>query len=220
MSEEKKLEEFPQEKLQTFEHDGKTYGGTSMNEENSVEMPEGEVLCQVDYNVTLKEEDKAFRLFQKLYVRKANIIKTIVMGLVFAVFLVQFLDNKNSYISLIGMTIAVVGLFVTWYNPVAIRKGLMKALAPLENDKYIFKLYVDAFTIETVIDESEFEEGEERIYPPPRVVWKEKSDFEVFELEDMFCIIMKKETIYVLPKRCMNEKKAELIRGELLKKID
>ena len=218
MSEEKKLEEFPQEKLQTFEHDGKTYGGTSMNEENSVEMPEGEVLCQVDYNVTLKEEDKAFRLFQKLYVRKANIIKTVVLLCVFGVFFAQFLSNKSDYVSIIAMTIAVVGLFVTWYNPVAIRKGLMKALAPLENDKYIFKLYGDAFTIETVIDESEFEEGEERIYPPPRVVWKEKSDFEVFELEDMFCIIMKKETIYVLPKRCMNDEKAELIRSELLKK--
>ncbi len=219
MSEEKKLDEFNEkEELSTFEHDGKTYGGTSLNEDNSIEMPKGEVLCQVDYNVTLKEEDKAFRLFQKLYVRKSNIIKTIVMVLVFVVFLVQYIDNRNSYISLIAMTIAVVGIFITWYNPVAIRKGLMKALAPLEKDRYIFKLYDDAFSIETVIDESEFEDGEERISPPPRVVWKDKSDFEVYELDEMFCIIMKKETIYVLPKRCMNDEKAELVRKELVKK--
>lgn len=220
MSEEKNLDELlEQEKPETFEHDGKIYGGTSMNEDNSIEMPKGEVLCEVNYNVTLKEEDKAFRLFQKLFVRKSNIIKTIVMGLVFAVFLVQFLDNKNSYISLIGMTIAAVGIFITWYNPVMIRKGLMKALAPLEKDRYIFKLYNDAFSIETVIDESEYEEGEERISPPPRVVWKDKSDFLVHELDEMFCIIMKKETIYVLPKRCMDDNQAEIVRKELVAKI-
>lgn len=219
MSEEKNLEEVFEEKpLETFEHDGKTYGGTSMNEDNSIEMPAGEVLCQVDYNVTLKEEDKAFRLFQKLFVLKSNIIKTVVLSLVFAVFFVQFMANKSDYISSIAMTVAAFGIFITWYNPVLIRKGLMKALAPLENDRYIFKLYDDAFTIETVIDESEYEEGEERVSPPPRVVWKDKSDFQVHELKEMFCIIMKKETIYVLPKRCMDEDRAELIRKELLEK--
>lgn len=222
MSEEKNLEETEienteKEELSTFEHEGKTYGGTSLNEENSTEMPEGEVLCQVDYNVKLAEEEKAFKLFQKLYVRKSCIIRTIIFGLVFAVFFVQFMSNKSDYISIIAMTIAAMAIFVTWYNPVSIRKGLMKALAPLENDSYIFKLYGDAFTIETVIDESEFLEDEERIYPPPRVVWFEKSDFEVHELDDMFVIIMKKETIYVLPKRCMDEQKAEVIRSQLVK---
>jgi len=220
MSEEKNLDELlEQEKPETFEHDGKIYGGTSMNEDNSIEMPQGEVLCQVHYNVTLKEEDKAFRLFQRLYVIKSNIIKTVVLSVVFAVFFVQFLANKSDYISSIAMTIAVMGIFITWYNTYAIRKGLMKALAPLENDRYIFKLYYDAFTIETVIDESEFEEGEERISPPPRVVWKDKSDFEVHELEEMFSIIMKKETIYVLPKRCMDDNQAEIVRKELVVKI-
>lgn len=219
MSEEKNLDELLEEKKpDTFEHEGKIYGGTSLNDNNSIEMPQGDTLCQIDYNVTLKEEDKAFRLFQKLYVRKSNIIKTIVLSLVFVVFLMTYLSDKNSYISLIAMTVAVVGIFITWYNPVMIRKGLMKALAPLEKDRYIFKLYDDAFTIETVIDESEFEEGEERISPPPRVVWKDKSDFEVYELDDMFCIIMKKETIYVLPKRCMDDEKAEIVRNNLVKK--
>lgn len=221
MSEEKNIEEFEEnEQIETFEHDGKIYGGTSLNEENSIEMPSSEVLCQIDYNVKLTEEEKAFKLFQKLYVRKSNIIKTFVMLMVFVVFFVQFLSNKSDYISLIAMTVAVMGIFITLYNPVAIRKGLMKALAPLENDSYIFKLYDDAFTIETVIDESEFLEDEERISPPPRVVWTEKSDFSVYELDDMFVIIMKKETIYVLPKRCMDEQKAEIIRNKLLKTLN
>lgn len=204
------------EEISVFEDNGKKYGGTSFNDNESVEMPQGEVLAEVNYNVTLSEEEKAFKLFQKMYVRKQNIIKTIVLGLVMAVFIAQLVADPEHYLSMLAVTVAAVGIFITWYNPVIIRKNLMKALKPLENDKYIFKLYDDAFSIETVIDESEFEEGEERISPPPRIVWREKSDFCVKELDDIFVIIMKKETIYVLPKRCMDEEKQGLIRKELV----
>ena len=175
----------------TFESNGKKYGGTSFNDNGSVKMPEGEALCRVDYDVKLCEEEKAFRLFQKLYVRKSNIIKTVVLGIVLVVFGFQFVTDVNDYLSLAAVIIAAVAVFITWYNPVIIRKSLMKALAPLEKDKYIFKLFDDAFTIETEISDEEFEEGEERIAPPPRVVWFEKSDFEVKELDDMFVLIMK-----------------------------
>lgn len=190
--------------------------GTSFNENEDNTLPTGEVLCQVNYNVTIPEEEKAFKLFQKIYVTKSNIIKTVVLGIVFVIFLSQLLNNIATYVSAIGLTVAVIGIFITWYNPVVIRKSLMKALKPLENDRYIFKLYEDAFTIETVIDESEFEEGEERISPPPRIVWKNAGNFEVRELDDMFVIIMKKETIYVLPKRCMVDKTEEIIRKNLI----
>lgn len=190
--------------------------GTSFNEFPDEELPKGETLAEVGYDVTIPEEEKAFKLFQRLYVLKANITKTIVLGIVFVIFLFQLVKGMAPYVSAMGITIAVIAIFVTWYNPVVIRKSLMKALKPLENDRYIFKLFSDAFTIETVIDESEFEEGEERISPPPRVVWKQKSDFEVRELDDMFVIIMKKETIYVLPKRCMDENTQETIRKNLI----
>lgn len=190
--------------------------GTSFNENGDDALPSGEVLCSVNYNVTIPEEEKAFRLFQKIYVTKSNIIKTIVLGIVFIIFLSQLLNNVATYVSAIGMTVAVIGIFITWYNPVVIRKSLMNALKPLENDRYIFKLYEDAFTIETIIDESEFEEGEERISPPPRIVWKNSDNFEVRELDDMFVIIMKKETIYVLPKRCMDKDVEKIIVQNLI----
>lgn len=203
--------------LQTFEADGKKYGGTSFNDDGSVKLPEGESILKVDYNVRLEEEDKAFREFQKMYVRRSNIIKTVVLAMVMLVFGYQFLKNHNDYISGAAIFIAAAAIFIVWYNPVMIRKNLMKALAPLEKDRYIFKLYDDAFTIETVIDESEFEEGEERIAPPPRVVWLEGSAFEIKELDEIFVVIMKKETIYVLPKRCMNDDQAGVIRERLEK---
>lgn len=192
----------------------------SAEEIRTARIPEGEVLCEVNYDVTLKEEEKAFKLFQKIYVRKSNIIKTVVFLLVFAVFFSQFITNKSDYISIIGMSIAVIGIFITWYNPVIIRKSLMKALAPLENDRYIFKLYKDAFSIETdmtSIEESELPEDEdgERVIPEPRIVFKDSGNFELRELDDIFVIIMKKETIYVLPKRCMDDKQCEAVRNGL-----
>lgn len=195
------------------------YEGTSFNEEETgtFKLPEGEPLCVVNYDVTIPEEEKGFKEFQKRHVRKPNIIKTVVFGLVFAVFFVQMLQDKSATLNWIAMTVAAAAIFIVWYNPVMIRKNLMKALEAIKDDKYIFKLYGDAFTIETIIPDDEFEEGEERIAPIPRVVWFDKSDFDVCELSDMFVIIMKKETIYVLPKRCMNGGDEESIRKTLIK---
>lgn len=207
-----------------IEADGKKYGGTSFNEadatdENagavSVKLPEGEVLAEVFYDVTIPEEDKGFREFQKKYVRKSAIIKTVVFAAVFAVFFVQMLKDFNETLNWIAMTIAAAAIFMVWYNPVSIRKSLMKALEQIKDDRYIFKLYGDAFTIETIIPDEEFEEGEERVYPVPRVVKLDSGSFELSELDDMFVIIMKKETIYVLPKRCMKPEDEKLIREKL-----
>lgn len=215
-------ENFPtgEENIAVTGKDGKKYGGTSFNGgENKVTLPEGETLAEVNYNVTIPEEEKGFKEFQKKYVRRSSIIKTIIFALVFAVFCAQQIAGKGEEtLNWIAMTIAAAAVFIVWYNPVSVRKNLMKALEALKDDRYIFKLYQEAFTIETVIPEDEFEEGEERVYPVPRVVDLIGGNFELSELEDMFVIIMKKETIYVLPKRCMTEKDEKLIREKLSRK--
>lgn len=197
--------------------DGKKYGGSSFNDgEGKPELPEGEALAEVFYDVTIPEEDKGFREFQRLFVRKSSIIKTVVLLLVFAVFCAQQIAGKGGEtLNWIAMTISAAAVVIVWYNPVSVRKSLMKALEAVKDDRYIFRLYEDAFSIETIIPEEEFEEGEERIYPIPRVVKLAQADFLLSELEDMFVVIMKKETIYVLPKRCMTQQDMDVIRKKL-----
>ena len=103
------------------------------------------------------------------------------------------------------MFVSLAFIFVIWFNTFKIRKSLLQALKVLENDKYIFTLYDDRFSIETILDESEFDEDEEIPVVKPRVVTFGETEIHVIENIDMYILILKKDTIYVLPKRCFDE---------------
>ena len=85
----------------------------------------------------------------------------------------------------------------------------MQALKPLEDDKYVFTLYDDSFKIETLPTEEE--KQEEDFTPVP---------LNVLENDEMFIIILKKETIYVLAKRVMNEQQQETLRKTFSELLD
>lgn len=163
------------------------------------------ILLSFEYNVTNPEEEQAFRAFQKKYVYKGNIIKTCLFGIVAILFLISFIRNPDEYLNPVLMFLSLAFIFVIWFNTVKIRKSLLQALKVLENDRYIFTLYDDRFSIETIIDESEFDEDEEIPAVQPRVVPFKETDIHVIEKIDMYILILKKDTIYVLPKRCFDE---------------
>ena len=162
-------------------------------------------LLSFEYNVKNTEEEQAFKAFQKKYVYKGNIIKTCLFGIVALLFLVSFIRNPKEYLNPVLMFISLAFIFVIWFNTFKIRKSLLQALKVLENDKYIFTLYDDRFSIETILDESEFDEDEEIPTVSPRIVYFKDTDIHVIEQTEMFILILKKDTIYVLPKRCFDE---------------
>jgi hypothetical protein len=96
---------------------------------------------------------------------------------------------------------------------VAVRKRLVAALKNLEDDRYIFKLYDDGFSIETIISEEE-RDGEEFVPIPPKEVKFGEEGLSVIENSEMFMLIIKKETIYVLSKRVLDEKTQEILRNK------
>ena len=120
-------------------------------------------------------------------------------------FLISFVRDPDEYLNPVLMFVSLSFIFVIWFNTVKIRKSLLQALKVLENDRYIFTLYDDRFSIETIIDESEFDEDEEIPAVQPRVVDFKDTEIYVIEDIDMFILILKKDTIYVLPKRCFDE---------------
>ena len=95
----------------------------------------------------------------------------------------------------------------------------MEALKMLEDDKYLFTLYDDKFRIETIETETTDENGEEIPPIPPRVVKFSDITLHVFETEDKFVLVLKKDTIYVLPKRCMNNDQIEILRNKFKEKL-
>ena len=181
-----------------------------------------------EYSVSNDEENIAFKEFQKKYVLKSNIIRTILFALIGALFIQQVIKNPDYTLGwgLIGVCVAFI--FFIWYNPYKIRKSLLRALKEIENDIYEFELYDDYFSIKTIFCEnkeeiasiSELEDKEEEQQEiPPRIVYFNKEPFEVVEIEEMFVIFMKRQTIYVLPKRCISEKQQQDIREVLSEKI-
>lgn len=163
----------------------------------------------VAYNIKNTEEEEAFITFQKRYILKSNILKTVAFGILALLFIYQIINAPDNFASWLCFVVCLAVIFIVWYNPIKIRKTLMQSLKPLEDDRYIFKLYENKFSIETVIPQEEIDEaikeGEEPVKIPPKVVDFSDTGLSVLEKENMFVIFLKKESIYVLPKRCMTE---------------
>ena len=163
----------------------------------------------VAYDIKNTEEEEAFITFQKKYILKSNILKTVAFGILALLFIYQIINAPDNFASWLCFVVCLAVIFIVWYNPIKIRKTLMQSLKPLEDDRYIFKLYENKFSIETVIPQEEIDEaikeGEEPVKIPPKVVDFSDTGLSVLEKENMFVIFLKKESIYVLPKRCMTE---------------
>ena len=144
---------------------------------------------------------------------------TAAFGVVAVLFIVSIVRNPSGYLNWVLAFICLAIIVLTWYNTRRIRKYLMQALKPLEDDKYVFTLYDDSFKIETLPTEEEKQE-EDFTPVPPRIVGFEDISLNVLENDEMFIIILKKETIYVLAKRVMNEQQQETLRKTFSELLD
>lgn len=181
------------------------------NEEISEKEPEKEPVISFEYNTTNEEEEKAFLIFQKKYVYKHNYKVTALFAVVAVLFLISIIKNPGGYLNWVLMFICLFMIFATWFNTVRIRKYLVSALKSLEDDKYRFTLYEDSFKIETVFTEEEMAE-EDFVPVKPRIVDFNDISLNVIENGEMFIIILKKETIYVLSKRVISEENQNILR--------
>lgn len=180
---------------------------TSQGEETQV----GEYITDFEYNVTNEEEEEAFLIFQKKYVYRHNWLVTAMFGFISLLFLISIIRNPGGYLNWVLMFICLFMIFATWFNTVRIRKYLMSALKALEEDRYRFTLYDDSFKIETVFTNEEMDQED---FEPvkPRIVRFDDITLNIIENKRMFIIILKKETIYVLPKRSMKDNDKKLLR--------
>lgn len=190
------------------------------NEAKELLDREEHALAIVEYDVKNTEEKEAFTAFQKKFVYRQNIIKTIVFALVGIIFLVRVIYKPENAVFWLGLVICLAAIFIFWYNPIKIRKTLMQSLKPLEGDRYIFKLYDYKFSIETILPEDErFDEEGNEIVIKPRVVQFSDIGLKILEKREMFLLFLKKESIYVLPKRCMEDYQINIVRKTFEEKL-
>ncbi len=202
MGEEKKEEKsIVKSQLEAFE----SQAAEQINGSFDDEIPK----LSVTYDIKNTEEEEAFVEFQKKFILKSNILKTVAFGILAILFIYQIVKAPDNFASWLCMVVCLAVIFIVWYNPIKIRKTLMQSLKPLEDDRYIFKLYENKFSIETVISQEEIDQaikdGEEPPNIPPRIVSLGDIGLSVYEKDNLFIIFLKKESIYVLPKRCLTE---------------
>ena len=190
----------------------------NINENEKIESAELPIIT-VNYDVKNEEEGQAFLLFQKRFVYKKNWIKTAAFAVVAVLFLISIIRYPDRPMNYMLFAVCLAAIFVIWHNTRKIRTSLMEALKMLEDDKYLFTLYDDKFRIETIETETTDENGEEIPPIPPRVVKFSDITLHVFETEDKFVLVLKKDTIYVLPKRCMNNDQIEILRNKFKEKL-
>lgn len=177
-------------------------------------------ILSFEYNVKNEEEDSAFRLFQKKYVYKKNWIKTAAFAVAAVLFFVSIYRSPNQPMNYLLAAICIAAICIIWYNTKKIRVSLINALKMIEDDRYIFTLYDNDFKIETVQNEEVDENGEVIPPIPPREVSFLDISLHVFDTSDKFVLVLKKDTIYVLPKRCMDNEQIEILKKVFSEKLN
>ena len=169
--------------------------GFNENEnENAEQVFEISPDLSFEFNVTNEEEGDAFLTFQKKYVYKKNWIKTIGFALLAVGFAVSAWRDPSIAMNYILFGVCVAAIAAIWFNMKKIRSSLLDALKILEDDRYVFSLYDDSFVIETIVTEEE--KNSEDFKPiPPRIVKFNEGEIDIIEKDDMFVVILKKDTI-------------------------
>lgn len=214
-SDEKYIRDFPEEN-RVYDEDEEEDIPESEEEEYK---PKSLPLTSFEYNVTNEEEEKAFTLFQKKYVYKHNFLITGVFGVVALMFFIAIVKNPSGYLNWVLCFICLFMIFITWYNTRRIKKYLVSALKPLEEDIYKFSLYDECFKIETVFTEDE-KAAEDFVPVKPRIVKFDDISLNIIETAQMFVIILRKETIYVLSKRVISDEDQKLLRDKFSQILD
>lgn len=179
---------------------------------------------EIKYDNTLSEIEMGYKLFQRKYMLRRNIIFSIVYGIAAGIG-VDFL--VHSYTNMAGYILLVIGLgmlFSTWARPYYARKRLMKTLESFGEEKYSAVFYESKITVDTeILPEEETETvavtshgvmtvGEDVEIPEDKVIKHEKTEIELnantldsMETEELFLLFLNRSLIYIFPKRCLSE---------------
>ena len=101
------------------------------------------------YHIPLPLFDKAFRKFQKKFVYPRNIVISLLLFTIGIVYVKAAIDEPSDTLAYLLVVVCLAMIMVMWYNPLKLRRNLMRSLKELENDIYTLSLYDDGVTIRT-----------------------------------------------------------------------
>ena len=192
---------------------------------------------EIKYDNTLSEIETGYKLFQRKYMMKRNIIFTVVYTIAAAIgvdFLVHGFMEGN-YANMPGYILLVIGLgmvFSTWARPYYARKKLMKTLESFSEEKYTAKFEDTRIVIDTeILPEEETETvavtsmgvmtmDQDMEIPEEQEIKHDKTKIELrsntldsMETEDLFLLFLNRSLIYIFPKRCLTDEEKNKVKN-------
>ena len=186
----------------------------------------------IKYDNSNQEIETAYKLFQRKYMLRRNIIFTIVYAIAAGLGVNFVLGNSTNMAGYILIVLGLGMLFSTWARPYYARKKLMKTLESLGGETYTATFAESHITVDTEILPDEQTEivavtpegvmpvGEDVEIPPEQEIKHDKTKIELtsnildsMETEEMFLLFLNRSLIYIFPKRCLSGEQVEKVRG-------
>ncbi|MBR4628490.1 MAG: YcxB family protein [Ruminococcus sp.] len=174
-----------------------------------------------EYKVPHETFKKAYKAYQKKFVRTKSIIFTLIFLILAADFVyaaVKAPDNRLVYL-LIMVCIALA--FREWYNSKRIYQNICDSYKALGEPLYRIAIGEEQIEISTVstpdedTDEEDAEEDipEENELSPESSVIKLDEDYGLLEYDEFFLLMQGKAMFYILPKKGFSEEELETVRS-------
>lgn len=190
-------------------------------------MNKHKLLLSRSYHIPLAMFDDAFRAFQKKYVFPQNILLTVVLLAVAAVYVHAAIKDNTQTFAYLLIVVCIGLILVRWYRTFKLRRAVHDALKEIESDTYEIKLYEDGIVIRTEDAEPEQSEPAEEESPAPaaetepdgngfRPLFPDEpaalepipateiafgSGVKIHEFADYFMVYIIKQNFYVIPKK-------------------
>lgn len=161
-----------------------------IQDEDAFTLFENQEKVSFRYNLEAEEVKQGLSIFQKKTIYKRNIIYTVLLAVIFVMYLVKIISNPRDGLSYFLTILSLAVIAFIWLLPATHRKKVVRTVAE-EKDEFIFTVCEKGLVAG---------EGETATY-----IFYENEPVEVIECENILIISISKEKIFVLPRRCMDE---------------
>lgn len=189
---------------------------------------------EIKYDNSDQEIEAAYKLFQRKYMYRRNIIFSVVYAIAAGLGVNFVIGNSANMAGYILVVLGLGMLFSTWARPYYARKKLMKTLESFGGETYTATFADNHITVDTEILPDEETEtvaitrdgvmtvGEDVEIPPEQEIKHDKTKIELtsntldsMETGEMFLLFLNRSLIYIFPKRCLSEEQVEKLRNYL-----
>lgn len=173
-------------------------------------------LFSFSYDITREENEEALRLFQRQYVYRKNIIYTILFAALIAFNIDAVIKDPSYGIGYAILGICAAAIVFVWYNPRKMRRQVMLALEDIKDDTYICTVFDRFMQIQTVLPP--YQQGEV-MQPEPAKLYFGIDRLNALENERMLMLHLRKQLIYIFPKRAMSGEQQEQLSTLLSRQL-